>query len=120
KRHIVTACGMSIPLDPERPYATLNKLIQSTSRDITAAALIRLDNAGFTPYLRLPIHDEVLACVPTEQAEELAQQTAELMKTPYSGVLIDTDCDVFGESWGSGYAPDEIREEIEIELRGTN
>lgn len=107
KGHIVTASGRRIPVDPERPYAALNYLIQSTSRDITAAALIRLDNAGLTPYLRLPIHDEVLACVPTEQADELAQQIAELMKTPYSGVLIDTDCDVFGESWGHGYYPEE-------------
>src|SRR5699024_177045 len=107
KGHIVTASGRRIPVDPERPYAALNYLIQSTSRDITSAALIRLDNAGFTPYLRLPFHDEVLACVPTEQAYELAQQIAELMKTPYSGVLIDTDCDVFGESWGHGYFPEE-------------
>src|SRR5699024_12406583 len=94
-------------LDAQPPFAALNYLIQSPSRDITAAARIRLDNAGFTPDLRLPIHDEVLACVPTEQADELAQQIAEFMKTPYYGVLIDTDCDVFGESWGHGYFPEE-------------
>lgn len=77
--------------------------IQSTSRDITAAALIRLDEAGYTPYLRLPIHDEVLACVPSESATAVAQEIADLMKTNYSGVLIDTDCDVAGNSWGELY-----------------
>lgn len=103
KGYIVTPSGRRIPVDKDRPYAALNYLIQSTSRDITAAALIRLDAAGLTPYLRLPIHDEVLASVPTAQAQEWGEKIAELMKTIYNGVLIDTDCEVAGKSWGAAY-----------------
>lgn len=107
KGYITTPSGRRIPVDKDRPYAALNYMIQSTSRDITAAALIRLAEAGYTKYLRLPIHDEVVACVPTEQAEEMAQAIAELMKTNYSGVLVDTDAEVYGPSWGHGYFPKE-------------
>ena len=110
--YVQTGSGRRIPVDQQRPYAALNYVIQSTSRDITAAALLRLDQAGLTKYLRLPIHDEVLACVPSDQAEEYAEQIAELMKTDYMGVLIDTDAEVTGPSWGHAYAPDEIKDQI--------
>lgn len=107
KGYIVTPSGRRIPVDQSRPYAALNYMIQSTSRDVTAAALIRLDEAGFGGALRLPIHDEVLASVPTEHAEEFATEIAQIMAIPFNGVLIDTDSEVYGPSWGHGYKPDE-------------
>ena len=61
--------GVRLPVDPTRAYSALNYLIQSTSRDVTGRALLRLHDAGFTPYLRLPIHDEILASLPAERAE---------------------------------------------------
>lgn len=103
KGYIVTPSGRRIPVDKDRPYAALNYMIQSTSRDVTAAALIRLDAAGFGGSLRLPIHDEVLASVPTEHAEELAKEIAQIMTTPFNGVLVDTDWEVAGKSWGHSY-----------------
>ena len=109
---IQTGSGRRIPVDKDRPYAALNYMIQSTSRDVTAAALIRIDEAGLSKFLRLPIHDEVLACVPADSAEEYAEQFAELMKTVYMGVLIDTDSEVAGPSWGHAYAPDELKEKL--------
>lgn len=105
---VKTPYGRILPVDKERPYASLNYMVQSTSRDVTCDALIKLDEAGFTPYLRLPIHDEIVAVVPEDVAEPAAEKIARLMakdmKAPTGDVVhIGTDADVYGDSWGDGY-----------------
>ncbi|AWY03575.1 DNA polymerase I [Mycobacterium phage Norbert] len=98
--------GRRLPVDPQRAYSALNYLIQSSSRDVTARALLRLHDAGFTPYLRLPIHDEILASVPAAHAEWGAQEIGRLMAEQMGPVLIGTDPEVGGRSWGSLYGAD--------------
>lgn len=98
--------GRRLPVDPSRAYSSLNYIIQSSSRDVTARALLRLHDAGFTPYLRLPIHDEVLASVPEEHAEWGAKQIGQIMDEEMYGVMIGTDPEVGGRSWGSLYGAD--------------
>lgn len=100
---VITPTGRVLPVDEDRAYTGLNYLIQSTSRDITAAALLRLDAAGITPYLRLPVHDEVVASVPTGRAEVAGERIAAIMRTELGGVLIDTEPEVYGPDWGAGY-----------------
>lgn len=104
--YVTTPTGRRLPVDPTRAYSALNYQIQSTSRDITAAALLRLDAAGFTPYLRLPIHDEVLCSLPAERAEWGAQEVGRIMATDFRGVHIGTDASVGKRSWGSLYQSD--------------
>jgi DNA polymerase-1 len=103
---VMTPSGRRLPVDPERAYSALNYLIQSSSRDITAGGLLRLHDQGFTPYLRLPIHDEVLLSVPTDKAEWGARRVGEIMATNFKGVHIGTDAEVGGRSWGSLYGSD--------------
>jgi len=100
---ITTPSGRRLPVDKERPYAALNYMVQSTSRDVTCRALVRLHEAGITPYLRLPIHDEILASVPTKSAEKAARKIARLMQEQMGPVEISTDAEVYGRSWGDGY-----------------
>ena len=101
--YITTPMGRRLPVDSSRAYSALNYMVQSTSRDVTCKALIRLHEAGFTPYLRLPIHDEIVASVPAERAEWGAQKIAQLMAEDMNGVRIGTDPEVGGRSWGSLY-----------------
>lgn len=100
---IITPSGRVLPVDRERPYAALNYMVQSTSRDVTARAMIRLHEAGFTPYLRLPIHDEILASVPAKAAQWGAERIAEIMEEKMGPVMITADSNVYGYSWGDGY-----------------
>lgn len=116
KGYIVTPWGRVLRVDKDRPYAALNYMVQSSSREITCQALLRLDEAGFTPYLRLPVHDEIVACVPSAQAEWGANKIAEIMSTEFMGLTIASDSDVFGPSWGSGYVSDDEREAYEATL----
>ncbi|GAA4071092.1 DNA polymerase [Streptomyces hundungensis] len=98
---IYTGTGRRIPVDRERVYAALNYFIQSTSRDITARALIELDRAGYTEFVRLPIHDELVFSFPREQAAELAEKTARIMEMTVRGLLIPVDAEIGERSWGS-------------------
>ena len=107
--YIITGMGRRLPVDSSRAYSALNYMIQSTSRDVTCKALIRLHEAGFTPYLRLPIHDEIVASLPAEKAQWGAQEIARLMAEEMNGVVIGTDAEVFGFSWGHGYMTEEER-----------
>ena len=100
---VTTPFGRQLPVDKDRPYAALNYMVQSSSRDITAGALLRLDDAGFTPYLRLPIHDEILASLPADKARWGAARIGEIMACDFRGVHIGTDAEVGGRSWGSFY-----------------
>ena len=104
--YITTPVGRRLPVDPNRAYSALNYLIQSSSRDVTGRALVRLHEAGFTPYLRLPIHDEVLASLPEDKAAWGAERIAEIMAEDMGPVHIGTDAEVGKRSWGSLYKAD--------------
>ncbi|QGJ89744.1 DNA polymerase I [Mycobacterium phage Superchunk] len=110
--YIVNAMGRRLPVDSSRTYSALNYMIQSSSRDVTCRALIRLHEAGFTPYLRLPIHDEVVASLPAEQAQWGAKEIGRLMQEEMGPVLIGTDPEVGGRSWGSMYVPEAERPNV--------
>jgi DNA polymerase-1 len=98
---IYTVTGRRILVDQDRPYAAMNYRIQSSCRDITARAIIKLDKAGFTPYMRLPVHDELIFSFPKERAEELTKKAAEIMAFTYKGLTIPADGEVGERSWGS-------------------
>ncbi|QBI98218.1 DNA polymerase I [Mycobacterium phage Bowtie] len=104
--YIVNPLGRRLPVDSSRTYSAVNYMIQSTSRDVTCRALIRLHEAGFTPYLRLPIHDEIVASLPAEHAEWGAREIGRLMQEQMGPVLIGTDPEVGKRSWGSLYGAD--------------
>lgn len=104
--YIITPVGRRLPVDSSRNYSALNYMIQSSSRDVTCRALIRLHEAGFTPYLRLPIHDEIVASVPADKAQWGAREIGRLMAEEMGPVLIGTDPEVGGRSWGSLYGAD--------------
>lgn len=101
--YITTITGRRLYVDPGRAYSAINYAIQSASRDVTARGLIKCDQAGLTPYLRLPIHDEVLASLPAGQAEEMAAEIGRCLKTTIRGVVFETEPEVGGRSWGSLY-----------------
>lgn len=104
--YVTTPSGRRLPVDPDRAYAALNYMVQSTSRDVTCRGLVKLHKAGYTPYLRLPIHDEVVASLPAAKAEWGAQQIAGFMAEQMGDVFIGTDPEVGKRSWGSLYGAD--------------
>jgi len=99
--YIYTATGRRLPVDRRRLYSALNYYIQSTARDITARAIINLHAAGFTPWIRLPVHDEIVFSFPKERAAELTEKAARIMEFTFRGLLIPADGEIGERSWGS-------------------
>lgn len=104
--YVETPFGRRLPVDKDRPYSALNYMVQSTSRDVTGRGIIMLHKAGFTPYMRLPIHDETLSSIPEKKAEWGAQEIARHMAMDMGPVWIGTEPEVGGRSWGSLYGAD--------------
>jgi DNA polymerase-1 len=110
KKEVITISGRHLPLDRDRLYAATNYVVQSTSRDLLAQAIVDVFDAGLGDHLLLPVHDELIAQAPEKDAEEVIREIGRLMETPdFLGVPILSDPEVYGRSWGSGYGcPPEV------------
>lgn len=100
---IRSATGRILKLDRDRSYAALNYVTQSTARDCLGQALVDMDANGVTPYLRLAVHDEVVASIPKDLVGDVSRQIESAMNFDLMGVPISAEADTYGRSWGHGY-----------------
>lgn len=106
---VVTPWGRRLPLDASRSYAATNYMVQSSARDLLAAATVRAYNAGLIDYVLLLIHDEILGQALPQDAQEVVEELGRIMATEFYGLPIEVDTQVYGSSWGAGYgAPEEV------------
>lgn len=109
KKEVITPSGRHLPLDRDRLYAATNYVVQSTARDLLAQAIVDLFDAGLGDHILLPVHDEIVAQAPADEAEDVVQEIGRIMGSTFGGVEIVSDPEVYGRSWGHGYgAPDHI------------
>lgn len=101
--YVVTPIGRRLWVEASKAYRAVNYLIQSSSRDITAAGLIRITDSRYGKYGLLVIHDEILGEAPRKKAPRIAETFAEMMTTEFRGVPITASGKVYGPSWGDGY-----------------
>lgn len=102
-REVVTPTGRHLPLDRDRLYSATNYMVQSTARDVLAEAILDLFDAGLGDGLLLPVHDEIIAQAPTEDADEYIREVSRIMNRDFYGVPLTSDPEVCGASWGDGY-----------------
>lgn len=95
--------GRILALDRDRTYAAINYMVQSTAADVMKNALEALFVAGLGDHLLMPVHDEIIAQAPKRESHDVAQAIADTMKTSIGGMVLDTDAEVYGSSWGHGY-----------------
>jgi len=103
----ISVTGRRLPVDRERVYAVTNYAVQSAARDVLGQSLINMEEAGLLPYMRLPIHDEVLCSVPEGEAAEYARAIAGCMTFDLMGVPIEAEAEIGKRSWGSLYGADQ-------------
>lgn len=95
--------------DPETgkrqiPYYKLtNYMIQGTAADLLKRKVIALDDAGAGEYLRLLVHDEVIADAPTGEAEEIARLISDVMTETEEYVVPLTASAEIVSRWGDAY-----------------
>lgn len=76
---VTTPTGRRLLGEPGREYALLNYLVQGHSAEIMKKGIIALDAAGFAPYMRLPVHDEILFEFPRAEAEQAVRAAVEVL-----------------------------------------
>jgi DNA polymerase I len=103
RKEVITPSGRHLPLDRDRLYAATNYVVQSTARDLLAQAIVDLFDAGLGDHLLLPIHDEILAQAPADEAPETLEEIRKIMESVFYGVPILSEGEIYGRSWGSGY-----------------
>jgi DNA polymerase-1 len=102
----ISVTGRRLPVDRHRVYAVTNYAVQSAARDCLGQSLINMEEAGLLDYMRLPIHDEVLASVPQADAKDYARQIEQCMTFDLYGVPIESEAEIGKRSWGSLYGAD--------------
>jgi DNA polymerase-1 len=102
----VSVTGRRLPLDRDRMYAVVNYQSQSAARDVLGQSMLNMEEAGLLDYMKLPIHDEVLASVPAREAQDFAREFERCMSFDLFGVPISSEAEVGGRSWGSLYMKD--------------
>lgn len=75
--YIRSAWGRRFHVDPRDAFKAVNYLVQGTSADLLKAALIRLHKEG-VPVVAC-VHDEIIAHVPEDQAEETKAKIIEAL-----------------------------------------
>lgn len=101
KRQVMTGSGRPLPLDGDRLYAATNYVVQSTSRDVLAQAMLALDEAGID--MLMPIHDEVLGQCSADEYEDVGRVISDCMSMDLYGVRLTAGAELVGTNWGMGY-----------------
>lgn len=101
---VETESGRKLPVDPGFAYKGVNYAIQSRAAEIMKRAIVRLDSAGLTPYMMLPIHDEVVSSVPREDVEDVIRTSEDVMKEVDHDVQIVAEGEGGFDRWGDKYA----------------
>jgi DNA polymerase I-like protein with 3'-5' exonuclease and polymerase domains len=83
--------GRVIHLPVNSPHAAPNYEIQGTARELLVDAQIRWDTTPWGNSIMFPVHDEVVAMVPEDQADEATATLSACMATELNGVPIVAD-----------------------------
>lgn len=99
--YVLTRTGRRLPCDEGKIYTLVNYAIQGGAAEVFKLDLLKLDAAGLTDYLVVPVHDEIVMSVPKEDVEELKVTVKECMTTREGwAVPLTAGCDGPGERWG--------------------
>lgn len=101
KPYVITPLGRHIPLDKDRAFTQgLNSVIQSHAGEVFKISLTRMEAAGLSDYLLIPVHDEVVADVPREDAENVLHELEACMTDRENyAVAILADGGIMPERW---------------------
>jgi DNA polymerase-1 len=70
-------------------------------------AVVRLDAAGYGPYMKMVIHDEVVFSIPNHMIEAALPEISEIMSVTDGSFAVDLLAEAEGpysNNWGEKYA----------------
>lgn len=105
--YITTGTGRIIPADKGRVYSLLNYTLQGNAAEVMKKAVVRLDAAGYGPFMKMVIHDEVVFSIPDHLVESAKIEISEIMSVTsdeWAVPLLAEAEGPFAGSWGDKYA----------------
>jgi DNA polymerase-1 len=105
--YIITQTGRRIPADKGKLYTLTNYTLQGTAAELMKKAIVRLDAAGYGPYMQMAIHDEMIFSMPAEMVEDALPEIEALMSYCNGEFAVDlpAEPEVIGSTnWGEKYA----------------
>lgn len=102
--YIINPMGRKVMVDPKRPYAGLNYLVQGTAGDMMRIAMVRVDQLvkkyKLPILMLLQVHDELLFSMPKSHVVDWAPRIAEEMcRFPEISIPMMYEVEV-GVDWG--------------------
>lgn len=103
--YIVTPMGRKLPCDQGRVYSLTNYMLQGTAAELMKKAIVRLDAAGYTDMLCVPIHDEMVLSVPESDQDFIAKDVENIMSYSNGEFAVDlpAEADSGLHRWGDKY-----------------
>lgn len=101
--YVKTWTGRRITCDKERPYTLVNYLIQGGAAEVFKNNLVKLDQAGLTDLLIVPVHDEIVMNVRDGDAEEIMPIVQDCMTSFEWDVPLTAGVDGPYNNWGQKY-----------------
>lgn len=101
--YVTTPLGRYQPAEDTKDYTLVNYLVQGTAADVLKEALVRLDEAGATDWMILPVHDEVLFDVPAADVDEARHLIATTMPDSRWRSSLSVSVDGPLARWGDHY-----------------
>lgn len=99
--YVLTQTGRRLPCDTGKVYTLVNYAIQGGAAEVFKLNLLKLDAAGLTPYMMVPVHDEIVMSVPRADVEEIKAVVKDCMTTTEGwAVPLTAGCDGPFDNWG--------------------
>lgn len=96
-----TYSGRVIHLDTSQPHKAVNYLVQGTARELLVDTLLAWDVGPYAGGVIIPVHDEVIAIVDEDVAEEATEYLVRCMTRELFGVSIICEPDPPSDRWDS-------------------
>lgn len=113
--YVETETGRKLPADDNRLYALTNYKIQGTAAELFKQNLQKLDAAGMTDYMVVPVHDEIVMSIPQDLIRDAAPIIQDCMTTTDGwDVPLTAGCDFenkqgeFFTTWGMKYEKEKV------------
>lgn len=101
--YVDTFYGRRNAVDARKLYRMFNSWIQGTAADVMKRTIVHLDDMGYGDYMRLPIHDELLFELPSDEADGILQDLIREMTVDDFDVPLTVSGENLHDRWGNKY-----------------
>jgi DNA polymerase-1 len=101
--YVMTKGGRRFSMPNGEEYKALNGVAQGSAADMLKSAIIRLDRAGLSDTIIVPVHDELVLSIPIEEAD-MAEEIRQLMEDHTWEVPMTAEASGPFKHWGEAYA----------------